>query len=233
MANEDIKYVRKIEVVNGKKYGIATSNKLTFKTDGAGWSEKDANFDGSRATEISYNSIGAASSEHTHANLTFTTAEGDTSAVYNGKDAKTVGYKTIGAAKNDHTHAKITFNDGTEYNGSQSVSINYETVGAANVNHKHDTNDIETGMFSASVLPKATEEAAGITKLGADGGAATYYHTHKTDELAIAEYSFSLNEETETLEITKTMVTPDPIIDNTGSGEQPPTPPIIDIKTQS
>ena len=72
---------------------VHTDASLTFKSDGKG-DAAGTTFNGSVARSISYNSIGAASSNHVHKNLIIKWGAGDTEGTnlftYNGSTAKTI-----------------------------------------------------------------------------------------------------------------------------------------------
>lgn len=76
---------------------IHTDGSLTFKNDGKG-DAAGTTFNGSAARSISYNSIGAAASNHVHKNLIIKWGAGDTEGTnlftYNGSTAKTINLST-------------------------------------------------------------------------------------------------------------------------------------------
>ena len=76
---------------------VHTDASLTFKNDGSG-DAADTTFNGSVARSISYNSIGAAASNHVHNNLIIKWDTGNTEGTnlftYNGSTAKTINLNT-------------------------------------------------------------------------------------------------------------------------------------------
>ena len=103
---------------------------VTFTTSGG--ASAGATYDGSAAVTVSYATVGAAASSHTHyyagsatvggaansvkTSLTFNSGGSGASSgtTYNGSTARTISYNTIGAASSGHTHTcSITNSSGT------------------------------------------------------------------------------------------------------------------------
>lgn len=158
-----------------------TTNAVTFNSDGNG-NIAGTSFDGSAARTISFNTIGAASSTHSHGAISNSGAIGNVSglpiitgaggALQAGAFGTAAGTFCQGndARLSDarSTVNSLTFNStgsgdpvGTTFNGSLARAISYNTIGAAAATHSHGN------ITSAGLL---TGAGAGVPLITGTGG---------------------------------------------------------------
>ena len=99
---------------------------VTFTTSGG--ASAGTTYDGSAPVTVSYATVGAAASSHTHQTLTFSTAGSGTTSSYNGGTARTISYNSVGAAAANHTHTStITASSESSAGTATSITLSHGT----------------------------------------------------------------------------------------------------------
>lgn len=164
-----------------------TPTSLTFDGSGAG-TAPGSTFNGASARTISYNTIGAAASSHTHGSITNSGAIGTVSGLpiitggggvlQTGTFGTTAGTFCEGndsrLSNSRTTPSFLTFSDaagaapGTAFNGSTGHTISYFTVGAAAASHTHGNISNDGKIGTTPNLPIITG-TGGVLQAGAFG----------------------------------------------------------------
>ena len=163
---------------------VHTDASLTFKNDGSG-DAADTTFNGSVARSISYNSIGAAASNHVHNNLIIKWDTGNTEGTnlftYNGSTAKTINLNT--------PFSQLFTNFGNAATGFKSTNIT-ATIGGTTKSFAVNWADYAGRSQTADKWTTARTLTIGSTGKSVNGsknvswtlaeiGAADSSHTHR------------------------------------------------------
>ena len=126
---------------------------VTFTTSGG--ASAGTTYNGSAPVTVSYATVGAAASSHTHQTLTFSTAGSGTTSSYNGGTARTISYNSVGAAAENHTHTStITSGTATTAGTATSISLSHGT------SYKLWTGGASAFTFT---LPTHTDQSVKVT----------------------------------------------------------------------
>lgn len=171
-----------------------TTNALTFNNGGAG-SASGATFNGSAAQTISYNTIGAAASSHSHGNISSGGAIGSTANL--PIITTTSGVLTTGTfgttantfcAGNDSrlsdarlTPSSLTFTNsgagdasGTTFNGQTARTISFNTIGAIGASGNNAFTGANTFTNGTGQIFRSAANQDGILLRGRAGGTSGY-----------------------------------------------------------
>ena len=162
---------------------VHTDASLTFKNDGKG-DAAGTTFNGSVAKSISYNSIGAAASNHVHKNLIIKWGAGDTEGTnlftYNGSTAKTINLSVpfsqlFTSFGNVDTGFKATNITATVSGVTKSFAVNWAIyAGRAQTSDKWTT----ARTLTIGNTGKSVDGSANVSWSLAEIGVSAAAHTH-------------------------------------------------------